>query len=76
MKTEKYTEGLDMNQFRHIPELSVYNYNYYRGFDNDTLLGDSDDDNTTTWYLSGEDRTYIGYSLNSENEILHTALNT
>jgi len=47
----KYIEGTDMEQFEHVPQISVYNNNYYKGFDNDVLFAHSDDDNTTEWYL-------------------------
>lgn len=48
---EKYTEGLDMEQFKHIEEISYYNNNYYIGFDNDLLFRESEDDSFCTWYL-------------------------
>ena len=55
--TKKYTKGLDMNQFKHIPEISCYNNNYYVGFKQDgysvwdLIYGESDDDNTTEWFI-------------------------
>jgi hypothetical protein len=63
---EQYTEGLDMKQFGHIPEISQYNHNYYNGFGNDLLYGESDDDSTTEWYLvnksGSQDFNFIGIS--------------
>jgi hypothetical protein len=44
---EKYPNGLQMEQFKRIEEISHYNHNYYVGFDHDLLLAKSDDDNTT-----------------------------
>lgn len=69
---EKYVNGLDMNKFTHIPEISEYNHNYYIGFDKDLLFGRSDDDNTTEWWLiSGSESAYLGESHCSENEKLY-----
>lgn len=63
MSKEKYTQGLDMEQFDHIPQISVYNNNYYKGFDADLLFGKSDDDATTEWYLvENNDFKYLGES--------------
>jgi hypothetical protein len=62
----KYKEGMDMKQFEHVSAISSYNHNYYKGFDNDLLFGDSDDDNTTEWYLVNKggmlNFTFIGVS--------------
>jgi hypothetical protein len=67
-----YTQGMDMNQFKHIPEISCYNNNYYIGNNKDLLFGKSDDDNTTEWWvIDGEYSHYLGESYTSENEILH-----
>lgn len=71
---KKYFEGLDMEQFKHIPEISFYNHNYYIGFENSLLYGHSDDDNTTEWYLVHGDRQpdYLGVSHTSDNDkLLH-----
>lgn len=69
---KKYTEGMDTNKFEHIPKISVYNYNYYIGIDNDLLLGVCDDDDTIEWYLSQHERfDKIGESYGSEGNILH-----
>ena len=37
MNKAKYTEGLQMAQFKRIEEISHYNYNYYIGFDKNSL---------------------------------------
>ena len=67
----KYTNGLEMEQFERIVGVSFYNHNYYIGFDNDLLYAESDDDNTTEWYLIlGRNGIGIGYSLISEGEKL------
>lgn len=47
----RYPDGLQMGQFKRIDDISHYNYNYYAGFDHDLLLAESDDDNTTEWFL-------------------------
>ena len=61
---QRYPEGCDMDQFKHIPEISFYDHNYYVGFDSNLLYGHSDDDNTTEWYLVKGDREsiYLGIS--------------
>ena len=72
MNMEKYVDGLPMNQFKHIVEISHYCNNYCIGFEKDLLFGKSDDDNTTEWWLvSGGDFCYLGESYTSENELLH-----
>jgi len=69
---KKYISGLDMAQFKHIEEISCYNNNYFVGFDKDLLFAESDDDNTTEWYLiNGSQSVQIGYSLTSENDKFH-----
>ena len=71
-KLEKYVEGINMEQFVHIPNISCYNCNYYQGFDDDLLYAESDDDNTTEWYFVYDLRfIYMGESHTSENEKLH-----
>ena len=68
---EKYIDGLDMNQFKHIKDISHYNSNYYVGLDGDLLYGDSDDDNTTEWFvIVGEESCYLGESYCDDNEKL------
>ena len=52
-----------MEQFRRIEEVSRYNYNYHVGFDQDLLLAQSDDDDTTEWFLIlGKTFHYLGES--------------
>lgn len=69
---KNYTEGYNMKSLEHIPQISSYNYNYYKGIGTDLLLGISDDDNTTEWYISQYERwDEIGCSYCSEGEILH-----
>jgi hypothetical protein len=69
---KKYPSGCDMNQFKHIPDISFYDHNYYVGFNNDLLYGHGDDDNTTEWFLiKGEQNPiYLGVSHITNNEKL------
>jgi hypothetical protein len=68
----KYIEGTDMEQFEHVPQISMYNRNYYIGFGRDLLYAHSEDDGCTEWYLiSHYGVQHIGYSLCSEDEMLH-----
>jgi hypothetical protein len=68
----KYTNGLQMEQFKHIEQISSYNNNYFIGFDKDLLFAKSDDDNTTEWYLvKNKSFQYLGDSYEGENNILH-----
>jgi len=68
---KKYIEGTKMNQFKRIPKISAYNWNYYVGFGKDLLFGKSDDDNTTEWWIIvGSSSKHIGYSLTTEGEVL------
>jgi len=72
MEHEKYYEGIDMNTFPVIKEISVYNRNYHVGLDGDLLLGISDDDDLTEWSLvKHKNFLYLGESHTSENEKLH-----
>ena len=73
MVKDKYINGLEMEQFTHLPEISHYNSNYYKGFEKDLLYGKSDDDNTTEWWLivGSSEPKYIGESYYNENEMLH-----
>jgi len=72
MKIKAYTEGLDMKQFKHIPSISVYNQNYYNGFNKDLLFASSDDDDTTEWFLvEYTEFRYLGNSYTSQNDILN-----
>ena len=74
MGKEKYKEGIEMRQFERIDSISGYNYNYYVGLDKDLLLGISDDDNTTEWYVETGNPSFskIGESYTSEGDILYT----
>lgn len=69
---KKYSAGTDMRQFKHIPEVSYYDHNYYVGFDGELLYGQSDDDNTTEWYLVRGDNPsiYLGVSFTSDRDKL------
>lgn len=67
-ENKKYPEGTDMGQFEHLPEISKYNHNYYKGFDGDMLLAISDDDNTTEWYVLGKNDTTIGVTYTDEGD--------
>lgn len=69
---EFYTNGLDMNQFKHIAEISCYNHNYYIGNNKDLLFGKSDDDNTTEWFvIIGEYSYYLGESYTNDGDRLY-----
>jgi len=60
---EKYTDGLQMDKFPTIKEISVYSNIYCVGFDGDLLFGEADDDNTTEWFLvENESFKYLGES--------------
>ena len=68
---EDYKEGTDMLQFKHIEEISHYNSNYYVGFGSDLLYAESDDDNTTEWYLVKHNNFIkIGFSYCSQDDKL------
>lgn len=44
MRTDKELEryaGKSPKDFEHIPEMSSYNHNYYKGFDGDILYANS-----------------------------------
>jgi len=70
---EIYDKAL-VDEFKHIPEISCYNRNYYIGlrrlsFKNDLLFAWSDDDNTTEWHLvTDKGHQPIGYSYTSDKE--------
>jgi hypothetical protein len=71
-RLEKYTEGLEMEQFKGIDDISHYNFNYYIGLNNDLLFCKSDDDNTSEWWvISGENSYYLGESYCSDGEKLN-----
>jgi hypothetical protein len=68
-------EGIDAKTFKHIPEISFYNYNYYVGLKRaegvcyDLIFAQSDDDNETDYYFVSETgRIRIGYSYTSEGD--------
>lgn len=71
-KKEQYPEDTDMTQFEHLPQISWYNHNYYVGFNQDLLFGESDDDNTTEWYVINANwgATKLCYSYCSEGDKL------
>jgi hypothetical protein len=72
MIMERYVIGLEMGQFKHLPEISHYNSNYYVGFGKDLLYGKSDDDNTTEWWIIDKgEPIYLGESYCTENNLLH-----
>ncbi len=68
---EKYTDGLQMDKFPTIKEISVYSNIYCVGFDGDLLFGEADDDNTTEWFLvENESFKYLGESHTTEGDKL------
>ena len=68
---DKYTENLNMDDFKLIPEISSYNNNYYIGLNGDLLFGKSDDDDETEWYIVEYDKfILLGYSYCSGGELL------
>lgn len=68
---DQYEDGISMQQFKHIAEISCYNHNYYVGFRNNLLFGNSDDDSTTQWWLiNGSTSVFLGES-HINDEILH-----
>ena len=67
-----YQNGLNMGLFPIIKEISCYNHNYHRGFNNDLLFAQSNDDNTTEWWLIKNGTFYfLGETYTTEGEILH-----
>lgn len=69
--TEKYIEGMSMDNFKRIDDISKYNNNYYIGFDGALLFAHSDDDDTTEWWLlRGTDKLLVGYSHTSQSDKL------
>ena len=68
----KYVEGTRMSQFHRINEISLYNFNYYIGFDSDLLFCKSDDDNTSEWWvINGNEAHYLGESYFDDDELLN-----
>ena len=81
---KKAYENYGMNGLKHISEISCYNHNYYIGIPRgkgkgkvDLLLGVTDDDDTTEWYVvDGLDGCkHIGYSLISQGDSMNIYLN-
>lgn len=70
----KYIDGIKMDDFEHIPQISQYNHNYYKGFDKDLLYAVSDDDQITEWYLVNKmgilDFKFIGVSYIQDEELI------
>lgn len=68
-------DGIKVDTFKHIPEISFYNHNYYIGLKrnsrvSDLLFAHSDDDNMTDWYIvNGSSVTYIGYEFTEDGII-------
>ena len=70
-----YLDGMDMDQFKHIPEISCYNHNYHIGikrkFCHDLLFAKSDDDQTTEWsVLENGSFVLIGYSHINDEKLI------
>lgn len=70
-------DGIYTSTFKHIPEISFYNNNYYIGLrregdvNNDLLFAKSDDDNFTDWYIiNGNSVRYIGYEFSDEGVLI------
>lgn len=64
-------EGACEDDMMHLPEISIYNHNYY-SFNGRLLFGESDDDNFTAWYwVKGKMVRPIGGSYYSDgNKII------
>lgn len=69
-------DGVSTNTFKHIPEVSSYNHNYYIGLSRDggttfdLLFARGDDDNLVDWYIiNGSFVTYIGYEFSDKGVI-------
>lgn len=57
----------------HLPEISSYNWNYYRTKEDQLLCGVSDDVDQTTWYLvKGEGALLLGCSFPETVERIYT----
>ena len=66
-------EGVDTSIFKHIPEVSCYDNNYFVGLKreghvgHDLLFADGNDDYQVDWYIvNGSSATYIGYEFVEE----------
>ena len=66
IKKDKYDDGMNMDIFKHIPEISWYNNNYYVGIGGDLLFASSCDFvlYTEWWIIDPHWRifTLLGYS--------------
>jgi len=72
MENLKYKDGLALENLNHIKELSSYNRNYYVGIGTDLIYAESDDDNTTEWYLlKNMEFVYLGESYSTEGDLLN-----
>ena len=61
-------DGMDTEEFTHIPSISCYNSNYYE-YKSHLIYWESDDDNTTDWFLVKQKYFYyLGQSYCSEEE--------
>ena len=67
-----YPNGLEMDKFEHVKDISHYNFNYYKGVKSgDILNGVSDDDNTTEWWvIRNQTFYYLGESYCTNGEKL------
>ncbi len=73
-RLEKYKDGMEMENLKHLAEISVYNFNYYVGHGKDLLFAKSDDDDTTYWFLIlGNESLFIGHSYTSNGGKLERA---
>jgi len=65
-------QGKCRKEFELIPDISYYNHNYYYGIDGDVLYAESDDYDTTDWYLCNpnnlKDRKPFGWSNTSQHD--------
>lgn len=70
----RYPAGTILTNYKRIDEISRYNFNYYNGIETDLLLGISDDDVGTDWYLiQGTYVTRFGSSSDiDQNQLSHT----
>jgi len=74
----KVYEGYDSHKFTWIPQISCYNYGYYVGIKRktkampDCILGISDDDASTVWYIVNRNEVVqFGYSNGGIPNIVH-----
>lgn len=63
--------GLTPKDFKHLPERSWYNHNFFSYLDN-VLYAESDDDNYTEWFLLiGNQKVSFAESFTSDGERLN-----